>query len=150
MNKSQILKQMNIFLFSVAFALMISFLIIKFFSMFSYRHDIINGKMYKALHIEFPGYSTHYKPKNEIDLSKWVGSKYLGITAEVNGVKNPEIEASIALKSIGVADSTYVLEQRGEHYFLVSPEKSWEVWDWSHFYRIGKWIYEYDLKKENN
>ena len=135
-------------LFSVFFAVIIAVLIIKFFDMFSFRHEIIDGKMYKALHIEFPGYSTHYKPRNEIDLKKWVGSNYLGITAEVNGVKNPEIEAGIALRAIGWADSTYVLELKDEHYLLVSPETSWEVWDWNHFYRIGKWKYEYNLKKD--
>jgi len=108
----------------------------------SYRYTVIDGNYYKALHIRLPGYTTHCKPANEIDLSKWVGSKMEGLEAFVNDEKNPEIEASIVLKAIGVADSSYVLEQRGEHFVLFSPEKTWEVWSWSAYYRIGGWIFD--------
>lgn len=108
-------------------------------SIFSYRHDFIDGKLYTALHIQLPGYTTFYKPADTIKLSEWVGSGITGIKAEVNGEENPEIEASMMLKAIGWADSTYHLEQRGEHYVLISPEKSWKEWGWTAFYRIGKW-----------
>lgn len=125
------------FLFALAMSVLVIYLI---FTMFSYRHTIIDGKYYKALHIQFPGHTTHYKPAHTIDLSKWSGSGINGIKVEVDGKENPEIEASMVLKAIGWADSTYVLEKNGEHFVLVSPEKSWEVWDWGAYHRIGKWI----------
>lgn len=58
------------FLLALAMSVLVAYLIV---TMFSYRHTMIDGKYYKALHIQFPGHTTHYKPADTIDLSKWVG-----------------------------------------------------------------------------
>lgn len=93
-----------------------------------------NNQLCKALHIELPGYVTHYKPEDTIELKLWVGSEYIGIYDD-----DDEIKAAKVLKAIGWADSTYVLKKVGKHYVLYSPEQSWKVWSWSAYYRIGPW-----------
>ena len=117
------------------------------FQMFSYRHTMINGKVYKAIHIMYPGYTTWYKPADTINLEKWVGSGISGLKITVSGKENPEMEASVALKSLGIADSSYYLKLVGEHYVLISPEKSWDVWDWKSYHRISSWVYDKELNK---
>ena len=105
-----------------------------------YKHSVVDSEYSEALHVKLPGYIELYRQEREIDLKKWVGSGIIGIKAEVNGVENAEVQASYALRYIGLADSTYILKQKDGHWVLYSPPYKWKEWIWwGAHYRIGTW-----------
>lgn len=96
-------------------------------------------QLFKALHIALPGYTTIYYPEQEVDLRKWVGSKYDGLSAvnKKDGTENPEATAGLALKVAGLF-TDYDLKEKDGHYLLHRHGKTERIFTWKAWYRIGR------------
>ncbi len=103
------------------------------------RHYEQDGVLYRAMHLWLPGYATSSLPEHTVDLEKWVGSQYAGLTASVSGVENPEVTASLALRAIGIYGAEYELRAKGDgHYVLYKPKKTEGHFSWSVPYRVWR------------
>ncbi|MFC1645182.1 hypothetical protein ACFL08_04105 [Patescibacteria group bacterium] len=104
------------------------------------RHYLVDGEMYVALHIRLPGYATMYYPEQKVDLRKWTGSKYVGLSAVNNddNKENPEATAGLALIVSGIFPDYNLKKKDDGHYILYRPEKTKEFFTWGKYYKIWK------------
>jgi hypothetical protein len=103
------------------------------------RHELLNDKIMVAYHIALPGYDEVVEPENVIDLTRWSGTHYDGITvATEDGVTNKEATAGVALQFAGLYNDHKMVEQNG-HFVLYKPEKRTRQFNWTHWYRISSW-----------
>lgn len=102
------------------------------------RHYSVGDKLYRATHIALPGYETVYYPADEVDLSKWAGSKFSELTAvNQDGTENPEATAAFALKAAGLYADYELKKKDNGHYVLYRPERTEKYFTMYAWYRIG-------------
>ena len=100
--------------------------------------DKVDGHFVKAWAVFGPGYVTTYYPEHRVDLRDWVGSKVSGLSAQVNGHGNPEVDAGFALRATMFRDHDFV--QRDGHWELFKPASESQFWSWTGaIYRLTPW-----------
>lgn len=103
------------------------------------RHNHANPDQI-AWFITLPGYRERCSHEHTVDLRDWVGSEIQGVTAEVDGERDPEVEAAMALKAQGVYGNEYILERRDDHWVLYKPEEVTRYFTLQAFYRVTSWV----------
>lgn len=105
------------------------------------RYEEVGGQTRKAWHILLPGYEDLVQLEHVFELRKWAGSSYDGLTVQLDGERNPQLEAEPALRGLGIVTEEYVREQlpNGD-WVLRRPEKHTRVFSWRTYRRISPWV----------